>query len=114
MTRDTCGTTAASLMRRVCMRLGCRSFDGGSRRLSAVLKTMPVSWSITWPIIWLSRPREVSHRERLLLHFIAQCTMELLNLCEVPFEGCDGIGHFKVCDGQLVASTLIAGECRLR
>ena len=40
--------------------------------------------------------------------------MELLNLWEVPFEGCDGIGHFKVSDRQLVASTLIAGERGLR
>src|SRR4030095_8292400 len=40
--------------------------------------------------------------------------MELLNLWQVPFEGCDGIGHFKMCDRQLVASTLIAGERGLR
>ncbi len=40
--------------------------------------------------------------------------MELLNLWQVPFEGCDGIGHFKVSDRQLVASTLIAGERGLR
>ena len=36
--------------------------------------------------------------------------MELLGLWEVPFEGRDGIGHFKVSDRQRVASTLIAGE----
>ena len=47
MTKDTCGTTEASLMRQVCMRLGCRSFDDGSRRSSVVLKTMRVSSSIT-------------------------------------------------------------------
>src|SRR4029450_6606741 len=40
--------------------------------------------------------------------------MELLNLWKVPFEGCDGIGRFKVSDRQLVASTLIAGERGLR
>ena len=40
--------------------------------------------------------------------------MELLNLREVPLEGCDGIGHFEVSDRQLVASTLIAGERGLR
>jgi len=40
--------------------------------------------------------------------------MELLNLWQVPFEGCDGVGHFKVCNRQLVAGTLIAGERGLR
>src|SRR5678816_3950002 len=40
--------------------------------------------------------------------------MELLNPWQVPFEGCDGIGHFKVCNRQLVASTLIACERSLR
>ena len=40
--------------------------------------------------------------------------MELLNLWQVPFEGGDRIGHFKVGDRQLVASTLIAGERGLR
>ena len=40
--------------------------------------------------------------------------MELLNLWQIPFEGCDGIGHFKVSERQPVASTLIAGERGLR
>ena len=81
-----------------------------------------MSSSITLPTIWLRQRRfEVSHLERFFLHFIAQRTMELLNLWEVPLEGRDRIGHFEVSDRQLVASTLIAGErglracgCRLR
>ena len=36
--------------------------------------------------------------------------MELPDLRQVPFEGCDGIGHFKVTDRQLVSSILIAGK----
>ena len=62
-----------------------------------------------------------SHLERFFLHFLAQRTMELLNLREVPLEGRHRIGHFEVVARQLVASTLIAGErdlracgCRLR
>src|SRR5262245_39539203 len=36
--------------------------------------------------------------------------MELLDLREVPFEGGDGIGYFKVPDRQPVTGTLISGE----
>ena len=77
-------------MRQVCMPLDCRFFDAASRRSSMVPKTTRVISSITLPDIWLRQRRlEVSDRQRFLLHFIAQCTMELLNLWEVPLASVD-------------------------
>src|SRR6266542_3575969 len=115
MTKDTCGTTEASSMRQACMPWGCRSFDDASRRSSMAPPTTRARSSITLPNIWLRRHRdEASHRERFFLHFFAQCTMELLNLREIPLEGRHRIGHLEVVDRQLVASTLIAGERDLR
>src|SRR4030095_9598037 len=115
MTKDTCTTTEASSMRQACMPLDCRSFDAASRLSSMVPTTTRVSSSITWPAIWLRHRRfEVSHRERFFLHFIAQCTMQLLNLREIPCEGRYGIGRFEVVYSQRVASTLIVGERGLR
>src|SRR4051812_18987483 len=72
------------------------------------------SSSNTSPAIWLRERRKTSHRERFLLHFVAERAMELLDFGKVPLEGCDGVRYVEVAHRKIVAGTLVSGERRLR